>query len=63
MVTVPRKSAKVWNRNWMRWCGMSYMQNIRLHLPQKKENRPGRNTWISVECSRIFGGEIGFRSD
>ena len=37
--------------------------NIRLHPPQKNGNRPGRNTWTSVECSRIFGGEIGFRSD
>lgn len=52
-----------WNRNWMRWCGMSRMQNIRLPPPQKNGNRLGRNTWTSVECSWIFGGEVGFHSD
>lgn len=39
------------------------MQNIRLRPLQKSGNRPGRNTWTSVECSRIFGGEIGFHPD
>ena len=30
---------------------------------QKNGSRPGRHTWISVECSRIFGGKISFRLD
>ena len=47
---------QVWNRNWMHWCGMSCMQNIRLRPPQKNGNRPGRNIWTSVEYPRIFGG-------
>ena len=57
MMTMPGKSARAWNRNWMRWCGMNCTQNIRPHPPKKNGNRPGRNTWTSAGYSRIFDGE------
>ena len=57
MLTVPRKSAKVWNGNWMHWCGMNCMQNIRLRPAQKNGNKPVSNTWTSAGYSRISDGE------
>lgn len=45
-------------KNWMQWCSMSYMRNIRLHLPRKNGKEPDWNIWTDVERRIASAGSL-----
>ena len=52
---------KAWSRNWIHWCAMNYMQNIRLRPHRKIGKKPDRNIWINVECRTVSAGSFPLR--